>query len=132
MLSSYFQVKAVYFCELCNQTFTTTAAVAIHVAEETHVTRRKTQMMRVGTSIVSQKTTMIEERAWNGIVGDTCVACNADFDDYLTHVSEETHIFNVIRSIVTIDNDNNTYRKVSNNPKFVYIFIEKIVFYFQL
>lgn len=125
-------MNAVYFCELCNETYTTAARVVIHVASETHAERKRTQIRRVGKSIVFQKNIMIEERAWNGLVEETCVACNADFDDYLTHVSEETHIFNVIRSIVTIDNDNNTYRKVSNNPKFVYIFIEKIVFYFQL
>lgn len=116
---SYLQVKGIYFCELCNKAYTTSVKLGIHLAEEIHVNRRRTLLRRVGTSIIFQKNTVIQERSWNGLVEDTCVVCNVDFDDYWTHLSEQTHIFNVIRGKLIIDSNNNIYRKVSNILNFV-------------
>lgn len=107
------QVNDFYFCEVCNTTISTSVQVASHVKDEEHIKRKKPQLKREAGSIFFQGDKLIEDEAWHGYIEGTCVVCNIDIDDYSTHKYRPTHARNVVDSKVTVDSDDNIYRKAS-------------------
>ncbi|XP_075969472.1 uncharacterized protein LOC142972330 [Anticarsia gemmatalis] len=109
------KVNSIYFCELCNTVFPTAAKVGLHVTEDFHVGRKRSRLERVGNNIIFQENILISESAWNGLVEDTCVLCNSEFDDKTDHKSERGHILNIIKIPVTFGAHSAIYRKLDEH-----------------
>lgn len=105
---------------------TTAAKISTHVTEDTHLQGKRLEMARMANTVLFQNDKLIDEKAWEGIVGDTCVICNVDIDDYFAHTMAHSHFVKVIKSTVTIDEDSNIYRKASITVTGDFIFFTHI------
>ncbi|KAI5645585.1 hypothetical protein NE865_02252 [Phthorimaea operculella] len=109
------KVKKGYFCEFCNVLLTTAAKVGLHVIEEKHISNKGAQLLRrIGNSIAFQDI-LLNEKAWNGLIDDTCAVCNTEFDNELLHKTETTHILNLVQNNVEFANDTSIYRRIDDS-----------------
>lgn len=91
------QVNSGFYCEFCNLLVLTTAKVDQHIADENHCDNKGSQLLkRVGDKIVAFDEVLITQRAWNGLIDNTCVICNMEFNDEKTHCIDEDHVLNLI------------------------------------
>ncbi|KAJ2941529.1 hypothetical protein O0L34_g14574 [Tuta absoluta] len=109
------KVKKGYFCEFCNVLLTTAAKVGLHVLEEKHISNKGAQLLRrIGKNIAFQDI-LINEKAWNGLIDDTCAICNTEFDNELLHKTETTHILNLVQNKAQFGADNSIYRMIDDS-----------------
>ncbi|XP_049880604.1 uncharacterized protein LOC126377031 [Pectinophora gossypiella] len=110
------KVKKGYYCEFCNLLLSTAAKVGLHVVEEKHVNNKGALLLRrFGNVILAFDYVLISERAWHGLIDETCAVCNNEFDDENIHKTESTHILNLVQSKVEFGVDKTTYRKIDNS-----------------
>ncbi|XP_013165697.1 PREDICTED: uncharacterized protein LOC106116417 [Papilio xuthus] len=110
------KIKKWYLCELCNVLLPTAARVRLHVVEAGHWERRAAlAVQRRAGKVLVFANVQLDDRAWNGIVDDTCAICNIEFDDEHIHRNETTHILKLIQSKIEYDENQNIYRWVDES-----------------
>ncbi|KPJ03816.1 hypothetical protein RR46_01166 [Papilio xuthus] len=110
------KIKKWYLCELCNVLLPTAARVRLHVVEARHLEHRDAlAVQRRAGRVLAFASVQLDDRAWNGILEDTCAICNTEFDDEHIHRNETTHILKLIQSKIEYDENQNLYRRVDDN-----------------
>ncbi|GBP06215.1 hypothetical protein EVAR_3571_1 [Eumeta japonica] len=58
---------------------------------------------------------LVTERAWNGLIDNSCAYCNIEFDNEELHKTESTHVLNLIQAQLLIGEKRSVYRKLDNH-----------------
>ncbi|KAL0811460.1 hypothetical protein ABMA28_009860 [Loxostege sticticalis] len=107
------KVKQGYYCMICNLLFTTMTKVGLHVVEKEHISRKGSHLLKRSGSVIRFGDVVIDERAWQGLVGDMCAVCNVDFEDETEHLADSVHALNLVKNRVEFDGGQ-IYRKIDD------------------
>ncbi|CAK1594635.1 unnamed protein product [Parnassius mnemosyne] len=110
------KIKKWYYCEVCNVLLSTSARVRLHIIEPSHIEIKNTKLMgRQENFVVALTNVLIDDKAWNGFIDDTCVICNTEFDNEDIHKNESNHIIKLIQTKVEFDSNKNIFRKIDES-----------------
>ncbi|KAG6451234.1 uncharacterized protein LOC115444264 [Manduca sexta] len=110
------KVKNGYFCEFCNLLLNTAAKVSVHIEDPQHISTKGAMLLRrIGDNIVAFENLVISDKAWNGIIDETCVLCNTEFDNLDIHKSETSHKLNLVQCKTEFGTWGIIYRKIDDN-----------------
>ncbi|CAG5014100.1 unnamed protein product [Parnassius apollo] len=108
-----FVVKKGFHCESCDILFATKQAIKRHVNEMTHINNKGLLLLKkVENGVVAFNNIFIEDKAWHGLIDNTCIICNVDVPDENSHKNNSSHIFNLILNKPEFNENNNIFRKV--------------------
>ncbi|CAK1594625.1 unnamed protein product [Parnassius mnemosyne] len=107
------QVKKGFYCEFCDILFATKQAINRHVTEVTHINNKGLLLLKkVENGVVAFNTIFIEDKAWHGLIDNTCIICNIDIPDENSHKNNSSHIFNLIQNKPEFNENDEIFRKV--------------------
>lgn len=75
----------------------------------------------MGDYIVAFDETVIPKTSWHGLMDNTCVICNVEFDSNENHVQDSDHIVKLIQSKCEFGHKY-VYRKVSRKKSVAQMF----------
>ncbi|CAK1594626.1 unnamed protein product [Parnassius mnemosyne] len=107
------QVKKGFYCVSCDILFATKQAINRHVNEVTHINNKGLLLLKkVENGVVAFNTIFIEDKAWHGLIDNTCIICNIDIPDENSHKNNSSHIFNLIQNKPEFNENHEIFRKV--------------------
>lgn len=92
----------------------TTMHVNLHLCEEHHQQNRGSMLLKsLGPDVVAFNNLLIEERAWHGLIDNTCCICVTEFEDEFLHKQNVAHALSLIQKPVKFGENDVIYRPVS-------------------